>query len=100
MNKTFKQTPEFKSDIKVILRKVDSKVHAQITASFDEIQDGSYDPEILLRLEIKNGKLGHLPVEKQSLIARENVNGINVLCIHFSLPFIYMAKVGAPRMGS
>ena len=58
---------------------LDNKVSAQIKAVFDEIQKGSKDPEILLQLEMKDGKLGDLPVDRETLITRENVNGINCL---------------------
>jgi len=75
--KIFKQTPDFKHGVTVILQSVDSKVYAQIMAVFDEIQNDSKDPEILLTLAISDGKLGELPVDSKSLIARESVEGIN-----------------------
>jgi len=73
--KIFKQTPDFKHGVTVILQSVDSKVYAQIMAVFDEIQNDSKDPEILLTLAISDGKLGELPVDSKSLIARESVEG-------------------------
>ena len=65
--------------VKVKLHNTNNKVHAHIKALFDEIQKGSKDPEILLQLEIKDGKLGDLPVDRETLITRENINGINCL---------------------